>query len=238
MTDATATRLRGFTAGLGYVFSNAELLLEALTHSSFANESASGGRHNERLEFLGDAVLSLCVSRELFARFPHAREGDLTRMRSGLVNASSLAELARATNLDEHLLLGRGEESQGGRTRDTLLGDALEAVLGAVFEDGGFAAAQEVVGRLFTERWPGEPAQDARKDFKTRLQEVMQRQYRDRPIYTPLADHGPEHAKIFTVRLTLPDGRQFTAEGSSLKRAEQEAAKTALRSLRDRPEAP
>jgi ribonuclease-3 len=144
--------------GLGYVFRDAGLLAAALTHSSFANEADGGGPHNERLEFLGDAVLSLCVSSELFARFPGAQEGDLTRLRSRLVNASSLAELARGIGLDRHLRLGRGEENQGGRTRDALLGDAFEAVLGAVYEDGGFASARELVRRLFAEQWPRTPA--------------------------------------------------------------------------------
>lgn len=226
MTQPSDTR--DFEMRLGYRFQDAKLLDEALTHSSFANEAGDGGRHNERLEFLGDAVLSLCVSRELFARFPGAREGDLTRLRSRLVNAVSLAETARGIGLDAHLRLGRGEESQGGRERDTLLGDALEAVLGAVFEDGGFDAAAKCVRRVLRKRWPRESKQEVRKDFKTRLQESVQKKYRDRPLYTLLADHGPEHAKIFEVRLLLPDGRDFTARGNSLKRAEQEAAKSAL----------
>jgi ribonuclease-3 len=218
---------------LGYLFRDAELFAAALTHSSFANEANAGGRHNERLEFLGDAVLSLCVSSELFARFPGAQEGDLTRLRSRLVNASSLAALARGIGLDRHLRLGRGEENQGGRARDALLGDALEAILGAVYEDGGFAPARELVRRLFAEHWPGTSAGEPEKDFKTQLQEVMQQRYRERPTYTLHASLGPEHAKIFEVRLLLPDGRSFSGEGHSLKRAEQEAARNALLSLND-----
>ena len=220
---------------LGYVFQDAGLLAAAMTHSSFANET-SGGTHNERLEFLGDAVLSLCISSELFARFPDAREGDLTRVRSQLVNASCLADLARAIGLDDHLRLGRGEESQGGRTRDALLGDALEAVLGAVYEDGGLAPARELVRRLFAGRWPRTLRREFRKDFKTQLQEVIQQQYRERPTYTLSASHGPEHAKLFEVCVRLPDGRSFVALGPSLKRAEQEAARNALLALRATPE--
>jgi len=216
---------------LGYVFRDAALLAAALTHSSFANE-AEGGRHNERLEFLGDAVLSLCVSSELFALFPEAQEGDLTRLRSDLVNTSSLAALAREIGLDSHLRLGRGEESQGGRSRDTLLGDAFEAVLGAVYEDGGFAPVRELVRRLFAGRWPRTPGRESQKDCKTQLQEVIQQTYRERPVYTLHASHGPEHAKLFEVRLLLPDGQSFVAEGPSLKRAEQEAARNALFALR------
>ena len=221
---------------LGYAFRDASLLAAALTHSSFANETDGGVLHNERLEFLGDAVLSLCVSSELFTRFPDAREGDLTRLRSGLVNASSLAELAREIRLDVHLRLGRGEESQGGRCRDSLLENALEAVLGAVYEDGGFAAARELVGRLFANRWPETPVLRREKDFKTQLQECLQQTCRERPTYTLNASYGPEHAKLYEVRLLLPDGRSFIAQGRSLKRAEQEAARDALRSLRAAPE--
>jgi len=216
---------------LGYAFRDAGLLAAALTHSSFANEADDGGLHNERLEFLGDALLSLCVSSELFTRFPDAREGDLTRLRSRLVNASSLAALARVIGIDAYLRLGRGEESQGGRNRDSLLGDALEAVLGAVYEDGGFAPAWELVRRLFAEHWPAALDRDVRKDFKSQLQEIVQQKYRDRPVYTLSASHGPEHAKLFEVRLTLPDGQIFVADGYSLKRAEQEAARNALFAL-------
>jgi ribonuclease-3 len=222
--------------GLGYYFQDAALLAVALTHSSFANEADGIGRHNERLEFLGDAVLSLSVSSELFARFPDAQEGDLTRLRSHLVNAVSLAELAREIGLDAHLRLGRGEENQGGRKRDALLGDALEAVLGAVYEDGGFVSARELVGRLFAKQWPRTLAREFRKDYKTLLQEVIQQQYHERPVYTLNACRGPEHAKLFEVCLRLPDGRSFIAEGHSLKRAEQEAAHNALLSLNLAPE--
>jgi ribonuclease-3 len=229
MTDKTL-ELEELERTLGHVFRDAALLAAALTHSSFAHE-AGGGPHNERLEFLGDAVLSLCVSGELFARFPDAQEGDLTRLRSRLVNAASLAGVAREIGLDRHLRLGRGEENQGGRKRDTLLGDALEAVLGAVYEDGGFAPARELVRRLFTRHWLWAPEQEVRKDFKTRLQEVIQQQYRELPMYTLSASRGPEHARLFEVRLLLPDGRSFTAEGNSLKRAEQEAARNALLAL-------
>jgi ribonuclease-3 len=231
-------KARSFALKLGHDFRDAGLLAEALTHSSFANETAGGAPHNERLEFLGDAVLSLCVSGELFARFPQAREGELTRLRSHLVGAPFLAELAREIGLDACLRLGRGEESQGGRTRDTLLGDALEAVLGAVFTDGGFASAKKLVRRWYRRHWPAESGVRSRKDCKTLLQEVVQRQSRGgRPVYTPLAEYGPEHAKLFEVRLVLPDGQDFTGRGHSLKRAEQEAAAGALRVLTPRPDA-
>jgi len=216
---------------LGYVFTDAGLLAAALTHSSFANEADGGGIHNERLEFLGDAVLSLSISSELFARFPDAQEGELTRMRSQLVNAASLAELAREIGLAEHLRLGKGEENQGGRKREALLEDAFEALLGAVYEDGGFKAARELVQRLFAGYWPRVLLREQQKDFKSQLQEIIQQKYRERPSYTLSASHGPEHAKLFEVRVCLPDGQNFIAQGPSLKRAEQEAARTALLAL-------
>ena len=216
---------------LGYVFRDPALLAAALTHSSFANEADGVGPHNERLEFLGDAVLTLCVSSELYARFPDAQEGDMTRLRSRLVNASFLAGLAREIGLDAHLRLGRGEENQGGRKRDALLENTLEAVLGAVYEDGGFAPARELVRRLFAGHWPHALLRECRKDFKTRLQEITQKKYRELPAYTLNAGYGPEHAKLFEVCLLLPDGRSFIATGPSVKRAEQEAARNALLAL-------
>ena len=213
---------------LDYVFQRPALLRTALTHSSWANESGGTVAHNERQEFLGDAVLEVCVSWELFSRFPKAREGDLTRMRSQLVSTRALADLAREVGLEHSLRLGRGEESQGGRQRDTVLSDALEAVLGAVFEDGGHAAAVRVVSHIFRNRWPQSLGVSPVKDFKTLLQECTQRLHKDRPVYVLVGSHGPEHAKCFEVRLDLPGGTSFTATGASLKRAEQEAARTAL----------
>ncbi len=216
---------------LGYSFKNSNYLDIALTHSSWANESKKSDNHNERQEFLGDAVLELCVSWTLFTRFPTVREGDLTRMRSALVSAKSLASLARELGIDKYLRLGKGEENQGGRHRNTVLSDALEAVLGAVFEDGGYVAAYAVVAHIFSEHWPMQVDLNLRKDYKTQLQEAMQRLHKDRPIYSLQGSFGPEHAKIYDVRLALPDGRMFTAKGQSLKRAEQEAARLALKEI-------
>ncbi len=215
-------------AVLKYKFKNIDLLKRALTHSSFANENKEPDAHNERQEFLGDAVLEVCVSWELFSRFPNAREGHLTKLRSNLVSTKTLAELARELGIDQSLSLGRGEESQGGRKRDSVLSDAVEAVLGAIFEDGGYAATQQVITHIFNSRWPLNVEHSQQKDYKTRLQETTQNLHKDRPIYVLLGSHGPEHAKSFDVRLTLPDGQIFFATGPSLKRAEQEAARIAL----------
>ena len=183
---------------IGYRFKDESLLLLAVTHSSWANEHAAGNAHNERLEFLGDAVL---------------------------------AAVARKLHLDGCLRLARGEENQGGRQRDSLLSDAMEAVFGGVFVDGGIEEARAVVERLYADLWPKSAAKVRRKDFKTKLQEATQRISKGLPVYTLEDSCGPEHAKIFSVRVDLPDGRQFRASGPGLKRAEQEAAHVALVAL-------
>jgi len=214
-----------------YTFRQVKHLREALTHSSYVNENPEETRHNERLEFLGDAVLELCVSQMLYRRYPEEREGELTAMRSRLVSQGALAGLARRLKLDACLLLGKGEESQGGRTRDTLLSDALEAVFGAIFLDGGFEAVCPVIEHLMAGALPGLEIKPKNKDNKSRLQEVVQKVYQDLPLYTLSGSEGPEHAKIFRVRLLLPNGRIYDGAGPSLKRAEQAVAALALADL-------
>lgn len=225
----TEDALESLQKSISYRFGQVKLLTMALTHSSFANEQ--GCAHNERLEFLGDAVLELAVSEELFLRFPDAPEGSLTKLRAKLVSMPSLAEMAKSLELESRILLGKGEESQGGRERDSLLSDAFEAVLGAVFLDGGFEAAQKVVLTLFASRWPREVEPPKTRDFKSRLQELTQREHKSRPIYRLLGSTGPEHEKLFEVELSLPDGRLVRAPGSSVKKAEQAAARQALEIL-------
>lgn len=217
-----------------YRFRQVKLLQTAMTHSSFANERQSGGEHNERLEFLGDAVLELCISKALYLHFPDAREGELTAMRSRLVNQEALAQLARAIGIERAILLGKGEESQGGRDRAALLSDAFEALLGAIFLDGGFARTFSVVEKLFRDLWPEQEGKPKSKDNKSGLQEILQQLFKARPVYSLVGSAGPEHDKIFTVRLELPDGTEFIAEGSSVKRAEQTAAAVALKHLSER----
>lgn len=211
-----------------HTFQEVKLLDQALTHSSWANEQGGGLPHNERLEFLGDAVLELCVTQELFERFPTLREGELTRMRAKLVSQPALSHLAKDFGLDACLLLGKGEENQGGRQRASVLSDAMEAVIGAVFLDGGFSTIQTVLRRLFADRWPSGVEREKVKDYKSHLQELTQRIWRDRPVYTMERSFGPEHAKVFVVRVTLPSGDEVMGEGPSLKRAEQVGAKTAI----------
>jgi len=208
-------------------FGQVKFLKTALTHSSYANEQ-EGFDDNERLEFLGDAVLELCISEEGFRRFPSAAEGQLTRIRSQLVKEQSLAGIARSLTLDKFIRLGRGEELQGGRERDALLADAFEAVLGAIFLDGGFEAARRSILTIFEDRWPEQAVLPEIKDYKSRLQEVAQERFRDRPVYVLAGTSGPEHEKIFEVDVTLPQGEVFRGTSTSVKRAEQESARIAL----------
>lgn len=217
-----------------YRFRQVKLLELALAHSSWANEQGRPDMSNERLEFLGDAVLELCVSEEAFRRYPEADEGLLTKLRSRLVKTATLAGLARRLGLERSLQLGRGEEAQGGRSRDSLLADALEALLGAVFMDGGFPAAQALVQRLFAAHWPETPALPGGKDCKSRLQELTQETHRERPVYTLVESSGPEHHKVFEVEVLLPGGERFRAQGQSLKKAEQAAASKAMAHLQGR----
>jgi len=209
-----------------YEFSQVKLLVLALTHSSFANEHET--QSNERMEFLGDAVVEICISTELYNRFPDIHEGELTRLRANLVSEPGLARVARNIGLGNFLLLGKGEAAQGGRERDSVLSDALEAVLGAVYLDGGFQAVQECIGRLFAPFWPDYPEKPRPKDYKSRLQELTQKYDKARPTYRLLASEGPEHAKIYAVQVTLPSGETLVARDTSLKKAEQKAAHNAL----------
>lgn len=224
--------LAAYGAELGCAFVDLGLLKLALTHSSFANERGASGEFNERLEFLGDAVLELGVSQMLYLRFPHAREGDLTSMRAKLVAKPTLAEAALRLGLDGKLLLGKGEEAQGGRTRKTLLGDAFEALLGAIFLDAGFEAAKDWTLARLEPFLPRGSQGRKPKDFKSLLQEFTQDRFKARPVYTLVGSSGPEHDKRFRVKADIPDGSAFFAEGVSVKAAEQTAAQAALNALR------
>lgn len=214
----------------GYFFVNDDLLEMALTHSSFANEH--GLVHNERLEFLGDAVLELCISRMLFFGFPEASEGHLTKLRAGLVSEPSLAKVARSLSLGDFIFLGKGEEHQGGRDRDSVLSDTLEALLGAVYLDSGYASAQRCIEKIFKDFVPKSlEAVPAFKDYKSRLQEATQSLFKARPVYTLLDSAGPEHEKEYLVQVELPNGIRIEARDSSVKKAEQKAAGKAIMQL-------
>ena len=229
--DIWCSGLKELEKRVGYKFADPGLLQAALTHSSYVNESDRACAHNERLEFLGDSVVGLFFSKELFSRFSCCREGELTSMRAGLVSGVALAERAREIGLDRYLRLGKGEEGQGGRNRQTLLANAFEAFIGAVFLDGGFEAAQKVLECIAEPVWEGVKYNERSKDNKSLLQEFTQQHFKTRPEYNLLGTRGPEHKKWFEVSVTLPDGRTLTAQGATLKQAEQTAAGKALELL-------
>lgn len=215
---------------LGYFFKDESLLQLALTHSSYANEH--GLEHNERLEFLGDAVLELCISRILFYGFPKASEGHLTKLRAGLVSEPSLARVARYLDLGGYISLGKGEEFQGGRARDSVLSDTLEAILGAVYLDSGYDEAHKCIKKIFKDFIPESVEMIPKyKDYKSRLQEATQSLFKARPIYALLESTGPEHEKIYRVQVELPNGAKVDATASSVKKAEQKAAGEAIKEL-------
>jgi ribonuclease-3 len=211
---------------LGYQFRDAALLLRALTHRS------AGADHNERLEFLGDAVLGLEVSLALYQRHPTADEGQLSRMRAQLVKRETLAAVARALGLGDYLRLGPGELRSGGQSRDSTLADALEAVIAAVYLDGGIPAAQTLIQQLLAARVAQITPQNQRKDAKTRLQELLQGRAQELPVYTVVEITGEAHAQTFLVRCEVP-GLQLQAQGAgaSRRKAEQAAARAALAAL-------
>lgn len=218
---------------LGHRFADPGKLQQALIHRSWAFENKAGGVDNENLEFLGDAVLGLCVGHLLFRRYPGMREGELTRLRSSLVNEVHLASLARDIGLGRYLFLGRGEDGSGGRAKDSILSCAVEAVLGAVFEDGGFAAADAVVRRLFAGRIERQRRVVDSLDAKSRLQEVTQERFGCQPDYVLEAESGPDHCKRFRVAVSLGGEVLSRGEAGSKKKAEQEAAAGALERLGD-----
>ena len=213
-------------AALGHRFVRAEHLQVALTH-----RSTGEGAHNETLEFLGDAVLSLAIADLLMREFPDAREGDLSKMRAGLVNAEHLAAKARRVDLGRWLHVGKGEERSGGREKEKILESAYEALLGAVYVDAGYEASRRVVEAQFAADLEAEMAVPGHRDYKTRLQELTQRRYRATPLYTLTSERGPDHDKEFVVELSV-EGRVIAeGVGRSKKLAEQAAAMKALAAL-------
>jgi ribonuclease-3 len=221
-----------FERELGYVFRARELFDEAVTHSSYANESGSA-RSNERLEFLGDAVLELCVSETLFSSLPEMNEGGLSKVRAGIVRETALALWARGTCLPRLLKMSRGLEIQGGRDNPSILADAVEAVLGAVFLDGGYEASRDAVRRVagFGKALAGIDDSE-RKDAKSELQEFMQARGDKPPVYRLVGRRGPDHAMSFDVEAVSSKGDVIgSGSGGSIKAAEFAAARAALSKL-------
>jgi ribonuclease III len=207
---------------LGYSFARPELLTIALTHPSAAIGSDV---HYERLEFLGDAVLDLAIADMLMRRFPEAKEGPLSKQRASIVNGRTLALKALSIDLGNRLKLGKGEEKSGGREKISILAAAFEAVVGAIYTDGGLAPAQRVVESLFVDDIGGPSAE---RDYKTELQEIAYRRYRAQPVYELVAASGPDHAKRFTTRIRIAGKELGTGEGGSKKQSEQAAARAAM----------
>ncbi|MBC7357643.1 MAG: ribonuclease III [Desulfacinum sp.] len=231
------TSLRKLTDALEHRFRDPSLLRQALVHRSYAHENPEkAAGDNERLEFLGDAVLSVTMAHLLVERFPDLNEGDLSRLRASLVNERRLAQVGRAMGLGRLLLLGKGEEQSGGRRKPSLIADAVEAVLGAVYLDGGLEAAFRVVRKflgplLEEEAEAADPLRTLDKDFKTRLQEITQARFRRTPAYAVEGEDGPDHDKTFHVAVTLDDEILARGTGKSKKAAEQDAARKAVERL-------
>ena len=217
---------------LNYTFRDPALLREALSHSSYANEHrAAHMNSNERLEFLGDSVLGFVTAEFLFRQHPDLPEGDLTRIRAALVCEQSLYEVARKLDLGSYLKLGRGEEAGGGRERTSILADAMEAVFAAVYLDGGITAASALIHRCLLDAEKEEAVEERRRDYKTALQELVQRQADQVLVYRVVGEQGPDHAKTFEAEVLLNGTPVGSGCGHSKKEAEQAAAKSALEAL-------
>lgn len=232
VTRTYEEQLTALEAVIGYQFRNRQLLVDALTHRSFINEAgAAGGDDNQRLEFLGDAILEFLVSGELFRHHPSRREGELTRLRAMLVDEENLARLAANLGLGECLRLGRGEERGGGRTKKSLLADAYEALVAAVYLDGGISSVQCLVEQQFGPLVRDERLTVQSRDFKTEFQERVQALLGQTPVYRLEETSGPDHARTFRVSVLLAGQVAGEGSGRSKKEAEQAAARQGLLSL-------
>jgi len=219
-------------AKLGYRFKDRKLLENALTHSSYANENHSPMGSNERLEFLGDSILGMVTADHLYAEHPEEPEGDLTRTRAALVCEESLVEVAQTLDLGAYLRLGKGESAGGGRGRPSIRADAVEAVLAAVYLDGGLEEARKIIRRFILNK---ETEKSASRDYKTALQELVQRESGQVLAYRLAGESGPDHDKLFTVEVELNGAVVGSGRGRSKKEAEQMAAKAAIARLGKNP---
>jgi ribonuclease-3 len=214
---------------LGVTFKKLSLLEQALVHSSYINENpACTSGHNERLEFLGDAVLGFVVADKLYRVFPGITEGKMTRLRAAVVRRDALARVARSIKLGDYLYMGRGEEASGGRDKTPNLASALEAVIAAVYLDRGVKAAGDMIMRLLDEEWKEAVSRGAGADYKSRLQELAQVRLQVTPVYRLVGEVGPDHDKVFTVEVVVGGEVLGSGTGRSKKLAEKEAARAAL----------
>jgi ribonuclease-3 len=213
---------------LGIGFNDPSLLEQALVHSSYLNENPAITASNERLEFLGDAVLGLVIAEELYQCLPQSPEGEMTALRSSLVRGDALARLARAISLGSHLYLGKGEEASGGQSKPANLAGALEAVIAAVFLDQGLATARAFILRLMAKELDQAIRQGIKPDYKSRLQELIQARYQQTPAYQVIQAVGPDHDRSFTIEVKMGDTVLGRGAGKNKKSAEEEAARAAL----------
>lgn len=211
---------------LGYSFADGSFLETALTHSSYANERA-GMHSNERLEFLGDSVLGFCAAKKIYRLYPDMPEGEMTRLRSELVCEANLHRVAKTLELGRYIRLGKNEECNGGRERVSIQADCVEALIAAMYLDGGLDPAERFIEAYILHELE-EGVRPKRSDFKTQLQELLQREGGAAPAYTIIAESGPDHSKTFTARASLHDGAYADGTGKSKKEAEQNAARAAL----------
>lgn len=222
-----------FQARLGYTFKDPAILVQALTHKSYANENrAEGGEHNERLEFLGDTVLDFAISDFIMRLCPDSPEGELSRLRSMIVSEANLSGVARDLQLGRYLLLGRGEEQTGGRGKSSLLANSLEAVIAAMYLDGGMDTAYGFIIREFGDGVRGMIDSGQSFDSKTDLQEYCQGSFGTLPTYSIVSESGPDHQKVFEVEIVAGGRLLGTGSGRSKKEAEQNAARVALGMLK------
>ncbi len=218
-----------FEKSIGYCFKNKKLIERALTHSSYANER--GRKDNERLEFLGDSVLGLITAEYLYMRLPESHEGSLTKLRASLVCEQSLFEIAKKISLPDFILLGNGEEYTGGRQRPSVVSDAFEAVLAAIYLDAGFESAKKWLLALMQDAFSDALSGNRNRDYKTELQELIQSRHSGKLSYRVSAEHGPDHRKRFEIEVLLDRTVIGKAEGASKKEAEQSAARMAIETL-------
>ena len=222
--------IKDLEKAIGYQFGNISLLQNALTHSSYANERYHNSlMSNERLEFLGDSILGMVVAEHLYRNFPDRPEGELTRMRADMVCERALAEVANRLSLGQHLMLGHGEERFGGRSRDSILADAVESVIAATYVDGGMDAAVSFIRKFILCDVPAQRLRNA--DYKTALQELVQQKKNQVLTYALVGESGPDHDKKFDVEVMLNGQVVGCGTGSSKKRAEQDAARNAIAKL-------
>ena len=219
--------MEAFEKTIGYTYQNKALMNEALTHSSYSNEGKRGIHDNERLEFLGDSNLSLIVAEHLFTHYRHQPEGELTKLRASLVCEQSLFQFAQKIQLGDYLHLGKGEEHTGGRERPSIVSDAFEAVIASIYLDGGLEEAKKFVLRFIPEHMDVKRV-NALSDYKTALQEIIQKNREEKIEYVLVSEVGPDHDKAFTIEVHLNSNVIGTGRGKSKKQAEQLAAKEAL----------